>query len=396
MSNVTGTTGTEVEITPETAAKLAALRDPFPAEYVAYRPQPWCSACSKSREKTCGARGHEVIRCEKCKQRITKAHLDLSYVGHAETTDRLLKCDPAWTWEPQAREIDPQVLAAAAASGNPEVVKAVIESAPPKLDQHGGLWIRLTVHGVTRPGYGDAQGKQPGPNAIKEIIGDAIRNAAMRFGVGIDLWSKSDMGELEAARMADRDGQGAVETGTPPSATSPSGPFVVGPPAVNGNGQAPSSAHNGNGAPPPAHPQPPRYAPETQAWLDAMRGEVDHAVSLGALDDLADAAVEGCQQHRCPEVLPRMAAHIDQRRAALNAPVDAETLRQMHIALSNAKVKSGEDHKVAASRIVGRRFVVATTNDLTFVEAVVVTQAARSAPSTGLNLDQFPIPTGVS
>ena len=49
------------------------------------------------------------------------------------------------------------------------------------------LWIRLTVAGVTRIGYGHAEGKK-GPDAVKETIGDSIRNAAMRFGVALDLW----------------------------------------------------------------------------------------------------------------------------------------------------------------------------------------------------------------
>jgi hypothetical protein len=88
----------------------------------------------------------------------------LDYVGHAATTSRLLEVDPEWTWEPMA--VGP--------NGEP-------------LMTNGGLWIRLTVCGVTRIGFGD--GKNP-----KEIIGDAIRNAAMRFGVALDLWSKEDLG----------------------------------------------------------------------------------------------------------------------------------------------------------------------------------------------------------
>ena len=55
-----------------------------------------------------------------------------------------------------------------------------------------GLWIRLTVCGVTRLGFGDAQDKK-GPNAIKEMIGDALRNAAVRFGAALDLWHKGDL-----------------------------------------------------------------------------------------------------------------------------------------------------------------------------------------------------------
>lgn len=91
----------------------------------------------------------------------------LDYVGHADVTDRLLAVDPAWTWEPVGVADD----------GIPII--------------HHGLWIKLTVCGVTRYGFGDAQGKTGG-DAIKEMIGDAIRNAAMRFGVALDLWSKSD------------------------------------------------------------------------------------------------------------------------------------------------------------------------------------------------------------
>jgi hypothetical protein len=102
-------------------------------------------------------------------------HLD--YVGHAALTDRLLDCDPNWTWEPFAVSAD----------------------GLPLMDRNGGLWIRLTVCGVTRNGYGDADGKTGG-NAVKEAIGDALRNAAMRFGAALDLWHKGDLhAEPEAA-----------------------------------------------------------------------------------------------------------------------------------------------------------------------------------------------------
>jgi hypothetical protein len=100
-------------------------------------------------------------------------HLD--YVGHAALTDRLLDADPEWSWEPFA--LTPEGL--------------------PALDRNGGLWIKLTVCGVTRPGYGSADGKSGG-DAIKEIIGDALRNAAMRFGAALDLWHKGDLHADEA------------------------------------------------------------------------------------------------------------------------------------------------------------------------------------------------------
>lgn len=101
--------------------------------------------------------------------KLPKGGLMLDFVGHGYITSRLLDVDPMWDWQPLA--FDDQGL--------------------PLLDEHGGLWIKLTVCGVTRLGYGDAGGRK-GPNAIKEAIGDALRNAAMRFGAGLELWCKGD------------------------------------------------------------------------------------------------------------------------------------------------------------------------------------------------------------
>ena len=103
---------------------------------------------------------------------LPKGNVKLAYVGHAALTDRLLDADQAWTWEPLAL--------------TPEGI--------PARDEDGGMWIRLTVCGITRLGYGHA-GTKKGGDAIKEIIGDALRNAAMRFGAALDLWHK---GELHA------------------------------------------------------------------------------------------------------------------------------------------------------------------------------------------------------
>jgi hypothetical protein len=65
----------------------------------------------------------------------------------------------------------------------------------PRFDASGGLWIRLTVCGVTRLGYGHAQSKSFGDpgSREKEVIGDALRNAGMRFGAALDLWHKGDL-----------------------------------------------------------------------------------------------------------------------------------------------------------------------------------------------------------
>jgi hypothetical protein len=106
-------------------------------------------------------------------QKLPKGGVLLDYVGHAALTDRLLDADPEWNWEPLA-----------------------VEDGLPKLDEAGGLWIRLTVCGLTRLGYGHAGGKTGG-DAVKELIGDALRNAAMRFGAALDLWHKGDLHQAE-------------------------------------------------------------------------------------------------------------------------------------------------------------------------------------------------------
>lgn len=136
---------------------LALLRDPFPPNQVSKLPKPFKKDSPKGKCPECGG-WHG----------LPAAHLD--YVGHAALTARLLDVDPSWTWEPVGFD----------------------DKGLPALDASGGLWIKLTVCGVTRFGYGDAQGKT-GPDAMKERIGDALRNAAMRFGAALDLWHKGDL-----------------------------------------------------------------------------------------------------------------------------------------------------------------------------------------------------------
>lgn len=154
--------------TTEPRTGLARLRDPFPDHQINKLPKPFKADSPKGRCAECGG-WHG----------LPAAHLD--YVGHAALTDRLLEADPSWTWKFVAT--DPTTGA-------------------PVFDQNGGLWIRLTVCGVTRLGYGDAQGKRGG-NAVKEAIGDALRNAGMRFGAALDLWHKGDLHDAAEQRGDD-------------------------------------------------------------------------------------------------------------------------------------------------------------------------------------------------
>jgi hypothetical protein len=86
------------------------------------------------------------------------------------------------------------------------------------MDENGGMWIKLTVCGVTRLGYGHPDGKKGG-DAIKEVIGDALRNAAMRFGAALDLWHKGDLHAVEP-----------TEAEAPEASARPDGPA---PAAIN-------------------------------------------------------------------------------------------------------------------------------------------------------------------
>ncbi|MFA6213417.1 MAG: hypothetical protein WC714_28530 [Candidatus Obscuribacterales bacterium] len=143
---------------------LELLREPFPDNQISQLPKP-----TKAQTDAVRADFKTGIRCKVCGAWHHKDVVHLSYVGHAALTDRLLDCDPQWNWEPLSFD----------ANGQP-------------LMKDGGMWIKLTVCGVTRLGFGDAESKT-GPNAIKEMIGDALRNAAMRFGAALDLWHKGDL-----------------------------------------------------------------------------------------------------------------------------------------------------------------------------------------------------------
>lgn len=143
---------------------LSRLLDPFPEGEISWKPKPTKAQTEEvKRDFTKGC------RCRYCGGWHHPKAVHLAYVGHAAATKRLLDVDPEWNWE----------------------FLHVDEKGFPVFDTNGGLWITLTILGVTRKGYGDAEGKQ-GSNAIKEVIGDAIRNAAMRFGVALELWHKGE------------------------------------------------------------------------------------------------------------------------------------------------------------------------------------------------------------
>lgn len=153
---------------PPSPTGLALLRVPFPDHQISKLPKP-----TKQQTADVANDYKKGIRCQVCGGWHHPNVVHLDYVGHAALTDRLLDADPSWSWEPASLDAD----------------------GLPAFDKGGGLWIKLTVCGVTRLGYGNAASKPGGDpgNREKEVIGDALRNAGMRFGAALDLWHKGDL-----------------------------------------------------------------------------------------------------------------------------------------------------------------------------------------------------------
>lgn len=169
----------------EIAQGLALLRKPFDERNIGKLPKP-----TRTQTDDVKADFRKGVRCDLCHTWHHPDVVHLDYVGHAALTDRLLDADPHWFWEPMA--FDPNGL--------------------PMRDGYGGLWIRLSVCGHSRIGYGHTD--KTGGDAVKETIGDALRNAAMRFGAALDLWHK---GELHRSELPEPGAEG--DEGAEPPAT---------------------------------------------------------------------------------------------------------------------------------------------------------------------------------
>jgi hypothetical protein len=102
---------------------------------------------------------------------LPKGGTQLQFLGHAATTRALIESDPLWNWEPVAFN----------------------EDGSPLIKQQGSrlvLWGRLTLHGVSRVCVGTCANTAFEPE--KELLGDLLRNGAMRFGIALNLWAKGD------------------------------------------------------------------------------------------------------------------------------------------------------------------------------------------------------------
>jgi hypothetical protein len=108
--------------------------------------------------------------------KLPKGGMQLDFVGHADVTKMIIEIDPSWTWEPVAFSTD----------GLPAYR---VENGM----AHMAGW--LTIHGVRRLGIGSVAHNKP--DLLKELASDFLRNAAMRFGICLSLWTKQEWDDVD-------------------------------------------------------------------------------------------------------------------------------------------------------------------------------------------------------
>jgi hypothetical protein len=126
--------------------------------------------------------------------KLPKGGITLDFVGHADITRILIEIDPHWSIEPVA--YDEAGLPAAKKIGN--------------MIQAG---FRMTLLGQTRYCVGSVEERKS--DIGKELVSDAIRNGAMRFGISLSLWTKAeweDLGATPAVTPAPRKVKAVTET----------------------------------------------------------------------------------------------------------------------------------------------------------------------------------------
>jgi hypothetical protein len=108
-------------------------------------------------------------------QQLPKGGTKLDFVGHADITRILIEIDPYWSWEPCGW-----------AQGRPAIH---VENGT------ATMWGWLTVHGKELLGVGSVRADKG--DYEKELIGDFLRNASMRFGISLNLWTKNQWADLD-------------------------------------------------------------------------------------------------------------------------------------------------------------------------------------------------------
>lgn len=117
--------------------------------------------------------------------KLPRGGITLDFVGHAEINRILIDVDVNWSWEPCGWD-----------NGRPAIHE---------VNGMAVMWGYLTILGKTMLGVGSARSDKP--DLDKELIGDFLRNASMRFGICLSLWSKSEWDEHPAPAVKKVDGK---------------------------------------------------------------------------------------------------------------------------------------------------------------------------------------------
>jgi hypothetical protein len=72
------------------------------------------------------------------------------------------------------------------------------------------MWGKLTILDKTMLGVGSVRSDKP--DLDKELIGDFLRNASMRFGICLSLWSKSEWDDKSAVAGKPHAGKAVAST----------------------------------------------------------------------------------------------------------------------------------------------------------------------------------------
>jgi hypothetical protein len=106
--------------------------------------------------------------------KLPKGGTQLDFVGHADITRILIEIDPLWWWEPCGW-----------VNGRPAIH---VENGM------ATMWAYMYVHDKPMLGVGSVRADKQDQD--KELVGDFLRNAAMRFGISLALWTKNEWEDL--------------------------------------------------------------------------------------------------------------------------------------------------------------------------------------------------------
>ena len=112
--------------------------------------------------------------------KLPRGGTQLDFVGHADITKILIEIDPMWWWEPAGWD-----------NGRPAIHV---------VNGMAVMWGHLYVLNKQILGVGTV--KHDKADLDKELVGDFLRNAAMRFGICLSLWTKQEWEGQEVAGKA--------------------------------------------------------------------------------------------------------------------------------------------------------------------------------------------------